>query len=196
MTANSLSPAFVRINYVSAYAPHVMTLPSVPINPDIAQAPSGYEFVLRGAALPVEVDDAVHDFVNVITAYFDVTTTFVDYTLYSQPTPEDVPVPVWSGSLGIAGIAFEPTIWSKATEMTWTFRADDFTLFKLVFLDARVNSFDKQVVLTGGSSADGIRDYVTADVTWLASRGGGRPANFLQLSKTLNEKLRRSYKMN
>jgi len=40
-----------------------------------------------------------------------------------------------------------------------------------------------------------IRDYVTADATWIASRGGGRPNTFLQVSITLNEKLRRAYNM-
>lgn len=196
MTANSLSPAFVRVNYVTAYGPHVMTLPSVPINPDIAQAPSGYEFVLRGAALPVEVNDAVVDFITLLLDFFPATTTFVDYTLFSQPTPDDVPTPVWSNSLGLVGNGFVTSIWDKATQATWSFRADDFTLFKLELLDSRVGSFDKKVVLAGGSSEDQVRDYVIADVTWLASRGGGRPANFLQISYTLNEKLRRSYKMN
>lgn len=193
---NSLSPAFVRINYVTVYGPHVMTIPSVAINPDVAQAPSGYEFVLRGLALPVEVDEAVNDFVAILLNFYPPSATFVDYTLFSQPTPEDLPVPVWSGTLGLSGNGFVTSIWDKATESTWSFRADDFTLMKLCLLDSRIGSFDKQVVIAGGSAEADLRDYVTADVTWLASRGGGRPANFLQISKTLNEKLRRSYKMN
>jgi len=40
-----------------------------------------------------------------------------------------------------------------------------------------------------------INNFVTGANSWLLSRGGARPATFLQLSSTLNEKLRRTYGM-
>lgn len=191
---NSLSPAFVKINYASAFGAHVQTLPSVPLIAG-AYAPTGYAFVLRGLEVPVAVDDAVTDFVNLERAFFPSSVIFTDATVYSQPSPSDVPVPVASFPLGIAGTN-AAVGWSKAVQLTLTFRASDFTLFKLVELDAEsYNLFDKTTDKTERPELEAIVDYVTADASWLASRGGGKPSTFLQEAKTLNEKLRRSYNM-
>jgi hypothetical protein len=194
MTVNSLSPAFVKINYNSAFGAHVMTVPAVPVESGVF-APTGWGFTLRGAALPVPVDDAVTDFVNAIKTLFPSDVTFVDATVYQQPTPSDIPTPVASFALGISGDSGDVG-WSKAVQRTITFRADDFTLFKLVALDSdSANVFDKISVVPGGAYGTMV-DYITADETWIASRGGGRPNVFLQEASTLNEKLRRSYHMN
>lgn len=192
--ASSLSPAFVRVNYTSVYGAHVMTLPSVPIVTGI-NAPSFHDFDLRGAEISVECDDAVKDFINVIKADFIASTTFVDYTLFTQADAEATPVPVWSAALGIVGTHADDS-WSKAVQRTFTWRTDAFGLFKLVFLDCiSANNFSKNTSLPDGSTRKAISDYVTADETWLAGRDGGRPATFLQESVTLNEKLRRSYNL-
>lgn len=194
MAQNSLSPAFVRINYASPWGSHVMTVPSVPLITG-AYAPTGYAFQLRGAALPVAVDDAVTDFVNVLKPLFYNGVNFSDAVVYSQPTPSDIPQPVASFPLDITGTATFGLI-RKAVQMTFTWRADDFTLFKLVLLDGEMNTSDK-ATYPGyyGAAGTALDDYVTSDTTWLASRGGGRPTTFLQVSVTLNEKLRRSYNL-
>lgn len=197
MTVNSLSPAFVRINYQSAFGPHTMTIPSVPVDDGLlVDADSGnWAFVLRGAELPVGVDGAINDFVNLIKVNFPTGVTFIDYVVYQQPAPEDAPYPVWSNTLAIVGTG-GAGIWSKATQETWTFRADDFTTYKLVLLDYSAGSFDKITAISGIPSLEAIRAYIVAPETWIASRGGGRPNTFLQIAQTLNEKLRRAYRMN
>ena len=195
MAHNSLSPAFVKINYTSAYGSHVMTVPSVPIDL-VAAGGDPVSFDLRGGALNVGVGGAVEDFVNLLAPLFPTSTTFVDFTAFRQPDPDDPPTPIFSAALNIAGTEAAGG-WSKAVQGTLTFRADDFTLFKIVLLDcASGDSFDKIVVVTPGGDLEALRDYVVDPVTWIASRGGGRPDVFLQWSFTLNEKLRRAYGMN
>jgi hypothetical protein len=153
-------------------------------------------FDLRGAAIDVVVTDAVEDFVNVIKALFHNTTTFDSYTVFSQPTPEDTPVPVWSDTLAITG-SQDPNPLSKAMQQTLSFRATDFTIFKLVCLDAYPTvGLGRVTNLALNPTYGPVIDYIVDDVTWIASRGGGRPNTFLQLATTLNEKLRRSYRMN
>lgn len=192
MAENSLSPAFVKIEYTSVYGAHVMTVPSVPVEAGV-YAPTGYAFDLRGAAVSVEVSDAVIDFVNVIKAFFPATVTFTAATVYAQATPEASPTPVASFTLGIAGTSGAAG-WSQAAQATLTFRADDFTLFKLVFLDfSSGNTWSRNTVVGVGSPLEAVRNYVTAEATWVASRGGGRPVVFLQESRTLNEALRKRY---
>lgn len=195
MTVNSLSPAFVKINYTSPFGNHVQTIPSVPLITGVVAVPTNVEFQLRGLEIPVEVSDAVIDFVTLQAAMFPPTVNFVDCTVYSQPTPTDVPTPVASFALGIAGSNSADNFGLKATQGTMTMRADDFTLFKLVWLDYVVETWEKISSPAAYTGLSDIVDYVKADASWLASRGGGKPQTFLQLTSTLNEKLRREYNM-
>jgi hypothetical protein len=191
---NSLSPAFVKINYTSVYAPHSMIVPSVPLIGTIGG--DTWLFDLRGAEIDVEAGGAIEDFVNVLKTQFPTSTIFNDYTLYSQPGVGDTPVPVLSNALGIAGTDAASGGTHKATQRTLTWRATDFTLFKQVWLDVNTfGEFDKVTDISGSPGLVAIDDYVTAPETWIASRGGGRPNTFLALTETLNEKLRRSYRM-
>lgn len=192
--ANSLSPAFVKINYASSWGAHVMTVPTVPLQVD-GSIPIGYRFTLRGSALPVPVNTAIEDYVDILRPLFPSTVIFSDAVVFSQPTPSDVPVPVATVPLGVAGTSVVVS-WTKAVQNTFTFRADDFSIFKVVALDAvSYNIFDRNVDPDGRTEWRGLIDYVTDDVTFVAARGGGRPDVFLQNSLTLNEKLRRAYNM-
>lgn len=195
MASNSLSPAFTRINYISQWGPHSMTIPTVPYNPpDVGNATGA--FVLRGAALPTDAADAIVDFVTLLLPFYEPTTTFLDYIIFTQADADATPLPQFSDTLGLAGTGGSTT-WDKAVQFTWTWRTDEFGLFKLVMLDCiSNNNFDKITNLTGLSAEEALHEYVTADVSFLAGRDGGRPNTFLQIAKTLNEKLRRSYRMN
>lgn len=192
---NSLYPAFVRIDYTSQWGPHSMTIPSVPVEPTTIGG-SVYQFILRGAALPANVEGAVTDFVNLLKPKFEATTRFNAYTLFTMSAPDATPTPVESNILGIPGVAGGAS-WDKAVQATLTWRTDEFGIFKMVLLDCiSNNSFDKLTDLSADPSVEDLSDYVTAGVTWVAGRDGGRPNTFLQMAVTLNEKLRRSYRMN
>lgn len=190
---NSLSPAFVKINYQSRWGIHSMVVPSVPLIAAVGDAPPYFD--LRGAEIDVNADTAIRDYIAVIAPFFPTVTTFVDYLIYSQPGVGDAPVPVWSASLAIPGDN-PSTADDKATQMTWTYRGDDFTLFKQVFLDVPSGgTYDKVTSNVGNPAALANIAYVVAPETWIASRGGGRPNTYLATLKTKNEKLRRSYRM-
>lgn len=195
MAINSLFPAFVRINYLSSYGVHTMTVPAVDVVLN-SPVPSGFAFNLRGAAVDVDVVDAVSDFVDICKPFFRNHVKFVDFTVFTMENPTAQPLPRISRSLTQVGTNVVAG-WDKATQMTLTWRTDEFGLFKIVFLDvATGGDFGKVVDLTTAPNMDALSDYVTADVTWVAGRDGGRPVTFLQASTTLNEKLRRSYKLN
>lgn len=191
MAQNSLYPAFAEINYVSAFGAHKMRVPTVPYVSE-----SGALYDLRGGASSVSTETAISDFVTKVKAFFLNTTTFVDYTLYHMSASTAVPQPVKSGSLNVAGTLSPDGKANKAVQMTTTFRTETFGLFKLVFLDVPVANFERVVSIGDWAEMTALVDYVTADVSFLAGRDGGRPATFLQVSKTLNERLRKSYRMN
>lgn len=192
---NALSPAFVRIDYTSIYAPHSMEIPSVAVGlTDGADSP--YEFLLPTPLAPIEVEEAVTAYVNIIKAFFIPSTVFNGYTLFTQADENSPAVPVETNSLNIVGTA-GTTSWEKAVQWTVTWRTTAFGVFKVVFLDAISNNdFDKITNEADDVGLDPVHDYVTNTGTWVRGRDGGKPKTFLQASKTLNEKLRRSYKMN
>lgn len=192
---NALSPAFIKINYSSPFAPHTATIATVPyILPDVGN-PSG-QWQLRGAALPVDADGAVNDLVDLMLPFYESSITFEDYIIYTQADEDAPPLPQYSAIINKVGTGGAGT-WSKAVQYTWTWRTTAFGLFKLVMLDALSNNnFDKFTTLTPASAEKALSDYVTADVSWLSGRDNERPSVFLQGAKTLNEKLRRSYRMN
>jgi hypothetical protein len=191
---NSLSPAFIKINYTSAYAPHTMSIPTVPLN-GVGVVLTPPNFDLRGAAVDVNADTAVNDWIGTIKELFLPSTRFDSYTLYTQAGAGDIPVPVWSAPLNIVGTSVKTTL-AKAMEQIYTFRADDFTLYKLYLLDVPSEfNQDRETSFASRPAHQAVVDYITADVTWFASRGGGRPNVFLQVTEKQNDKLRRSYRM-
>jgi hypothetical protein len=192
--ANSPAPAFVKINYQSPWSPHTMQVPSVPITGVGSSMPM---FNLRGGALSVNVDTAIIDFVNLVRPFYRENVTFIDALVFTQESENVPPVPVLSVPLNLAGNTQAPASWEKAVQKTWTWRTDAFGVFKIVMLDViSGNYFDPIRVLANNSSEKALSDYVTADVTWIAGRDGGRPTTFLQCATTLNEKLRSAYRMN
>lgn len=195
MGNNTLYPSFVRINYTSSYGVHSMTIPSVGANPNIGVG-SGWVFDLRGANIDVDVDAAVNDFVDLLRPFFKSHVKFTDYTLFTVPNPGDPGQPRLSRGLTQVGTNAAQG-WDKATQLTFTWRTEQFGLFKLVLLDYNTgNTFDKTVDLGSSGSGFDLNAYVTDDASWLSGRDGERPLTFLQAAATLNEKLRRSYKLN
>lgn len=194
MAENALSPAFVKLNYHSLYSTHVQIIPSVPyLLPDVGNITG--RFQLRGAALPTPAGDAIEDFVNLQMPFFPESVVFDNYTIFTQADEDAPPTPQYAGNLGISGTN-DDAGWSKAVQATWTFRTTAFGLFKLVMLDmASANDFNPVVAPSDAAYTDLIA-YITSTNSWLSGRDDERPSTFLQISKTLNEKLRRSYKMN
>lgn len=193
MTEFDLGPAFIRIDYSSLWGAHTMTIPSVPVTGATDPAPF---FTLRGLEAPVNVNTAVADFVNILKGLFLASTTFKNATLFTKAGVGDPAVPTHIIPLNIAGTNGGTTLMNEATQATYTFRAEDFNLFKLVLLDTPIIADVRPVVTWGaGSPQQNLIDYVVADASWIASRSGAAPKVFLKTAFTLNEKLRRSYKM-
>ena len=95
--ANSLFPAYLKINYVSAYAPHVMTIPTLEYAPDTG------EFHTHTDGTLMDVASLKTLLFDTIKPIFKSTTEFVDWTVYTLAAPGDPALPVFSESLGIAG---------------------------------------------------------------------------------------------
>lgn len=189
----SIAPAFVKIEYASANAPHVALIPTLAWN-DPEDGSDGTFDTHSGSV--VGADGMINDLVDAIAVGYTSGLVFSNYTIFTQASPSADPVPRYSALLTQVGLTTS-TSWQKAVQVTMTWRTVTNGIFKIVLLDAiSSNNFDKATALTGGSVQLAVNGEVTDLAEGWAGRDGGRPATFLQRSITLNEKLRRQYHMN
>lgn len=193
MTESSPGPFFVKINTQSAYAPHSLQIPTLNASVAIGD-PSHWNF-LHPLGDTEDVTAAIGELCALMQPFFHTSYSFDNFVLYSQPDPDDVATPVFSDTIALLGTSASPG-WDKATQCTFTFRTNEFGIFKLIMLDYDSgNNFDRVTVLPSGGADDLLRDYIVNIDSWIVGRDGGKPQTFLQKSSTLNEKLRRSYRM-
>lgn len=191
MTAFSLFPSYVQIEYQSAFGLHLMTRPTKQWQE--SAGPAGeFETWVSGT---IDADDMINALCDVLAVVAPSTTTFTQYVIYNFPDEESDPQPVASNTLGVVGLEATPG-WTKAVEQTFTFRTEAFHIAKLILLDANTdNNFDR-VPFSSFSSAYQDIFFELANTTnaW-SGRDNARITQAIQASATLNEKLRREYRM-
>lgn len=191
MPINSLYPSFMIIDYLTAYAPHKMTLPTKQwISTAGTLGYGGYE---GWDASEVDAKTMIDDLVEVLKAMFLATTSFKLATIYNMPTPTSLPEPVKAYSFSVAGTAVS-SAWAKATQRTYTFRSTAYGRYKLVLLDTPTDNTYGQVVTPTSDENLIIAQLRNAAQAWSA-RDGHQIDAFVGESITLNKRLRREYRM-
>lgn len=196
MPVNSLFPNFIRFSYTSEFgAPHSQTIPMNSIEPDISILGTPYSAVGNG----LDRRDLLvwaEQFANAAKGMLHTSQSYTEFTAFSLASPTAPPQPIYSAPLNVTGtLTSQYVIWRKATQRTMTFRTSNFGKFQLVFLDVPVFSFDRQssAQLLADANISGLISFVRQG--YIRGRDGSVPETPLQLSQTLNEKLRRSYGM-
>jgi hypothetical protein len=189
--ANSLFPSFVRLFYHTLYAEHVQTLPTR----QWSQGLLTYGLFLDWNGIGRAADDMIEDLANKAKVVVPSTTVFDYFEVWNYPDEDSLPQPVATKVLSIAGTS-SATGWSEAVQQTFTLRTTDFGIFKFILLDAVTDNFFGKVAL-----ADFTTDYnnlmselMSMDNGW-SGRDNARPAIVKGATITLNEKLRREYRL-
>lgn len=192
MGHNSLYPASIRINYQSAYGLHSQTIPTAKIALDAGE----YKFLKEDLTIIGVVPTLIAAWVAALKVFYPATTTFIDWQAFTYATPTAPPSPLATGAIGVVGTSSIPASQeAKATQSTHTWRTDEFGIFKIVLLDRVIASYDK-ITAVGNAEVASLHAIVAGANTWMRGRDGGKPQVFLQVAYTLNEKLRRAYRMN
>jgi len=190
--ANSLYPAFVVIDEHSAFGAHKRTLPT---RAWTGTTGSPGEWVCWDTSV-ADPASMIEPFVDLLAACFLATYNFDGYTIYTMDDPEAKPQPRYSAILDVPGtLASGDDV--RASQGTMTFRTTAFGIFKLLFLDS-VPSGDFLPQLPGSFTAAqlAVADRLAAEGDAWAGRDGGKIDYPLGLTWTLNEKLRRAYRLN
>jgi len=183
---NSLAPAFFELEYHSAYGPHTQRVPTLDWNED-----DTFDTWVSGS---ISSATMISGFVDLLLPFYPDTVVFDRYTVFTKEdaTAPDVPrqAGVFTGKIGTADDAG----WTKAVQLTMSLRSTSFGLVKYEFLDgASGDNYDP--IQVPDSDMTALLAYVSDNDNGFSAQDNGKPLTFLQLTKTLNEKLRKAYRM-
>lgn len=189
MTSNSISPAYVQLNYTSNGHPHKALYPcsydgsvSPGLEPDVTRR--------VGAAEPVSA--AVAALVALLKPFMDTTATFDNFYAYSKPTPTSAPVLIWTGALAVAGTSGTAVV--PAEEIMFTFKTPAPGGLKLYLMEATFAlNYRAPLPTTGASPQAALNNYICGPNDWIIGRNGNFPLIGLNITTKMNDHLRRKY---
>lgn len=190
MPLDGLYPSFVRIYYNSAYAPHVMTIPTRQWV-GVAGTPGSYE-AWDGSTINADV--MVEALITAMLPNNLATTSFNSYEIFDVPVIDEPPV--WKYGKYVSGQVgtLVNTGWAKAVQYTMTFKCTDGQLLKIVNLDTPVSNSWGNVNGLSARDAD-IASEILQSVNAWQGRQGGQPIAFSNITVSQNKRLRRKYDM-
>lgn len=194
MTEYSLDPAFVKISYTTQYAPHVHMLPTLNWLPTSITGTMGSYVAWN--TVPIDAEAMIDDMINLLAAIADPSGSYNLAEIYTKADP-DAPARLQAAKVyTVLGTSVGGGV-RKAVQGTLNLKTQGGQAAKVTFLDYPhgAGQFDKVTPL--GFNADFI-----ALITALASTGNAwagrdktRINTALSVTATLNEALRKQYRM-
>lgn len=193
MAPNDLGPAFVVIEQHSAYGKHKMTIPTLEWFPTPITGNLG-SFQAHNS-VPIDGEVMVNALIDTFLPLFLATSSFDVATVYTKADAASPSRPRAAVAIASPGTSVATTQ-AKATQHNWMFRDDEYAQAKLVFLDAPIGiNFDPTSDISGNADLLALVAEYTALSNGWSTRNGLRPSNFIKITYTLNDKLRKEYGM-
>ena len=191
--ANSLAPAFFRLFYHTAFGVHTQTVPTKAWDPILGtNGAGGY---LNWLGVEVDAQDMIFALVEQLNEFMPSTAIYDSAIIYTQADAEADALPQRAVTLGEAGTGAGVDV--PASQTTMTCRTTNFGIFKLVWFDATPSTdFLPQRSLPGSGQPLDLFNVISDEAWAFAGRDEGRPAQFIQVAYTLNEALRKQYRLN
>lgn len=188
---NFLGPHFARLNYQSSYGPHSMTISTLAWD----NAGGDYGQYDTWAAGTVLAEDQWNDLVDVLLPFFPSTVTFTNWTQYYRLNVDNPATVVMTGDFTDKdGTSVSPG-WTQAVQHSFAWKTTLGNVFKIVLLDAVSNNDFTKGVVPGAGDGAALHAVVTGTAYGISGRDNARPNAFLSETRTLNEALRRAYRM-
>lgn len=186
MAINSLAPSFVKIRYTVATIEHVMTLP-VEIDGAITVGESPQ--LKRRAASSSDFVGNLTAFTEVLDSCFDDNCAFGTGEIWSQPTPADDPL--WVYTYGLANTGESTTDYLRAEQVVMTFRSTLGGLFKLYLMETYFPPNQASGYSGMAAELKTLADYIMGESSWIKARDNGWPIACLGMKSKTNDVLRR-----
>lgn len=194
MTEYALDPAFVRLDYSTAYGAHVMLIPTLAWLPTPITGNMGS--YIAWDSTPRDAEDMIDTFVGIAKAFLDPTSSFNLATIYTKASPTAPNTLAAIKSLAVVGTSAAGGV-RKAVQATFNFKTAGGQAMKLVFLDYPhgAGQFEKQPFLSWSADALALFGELNSVASAWAGRDKTRIVAGISVTNTLNEKLRKQYHM-
>jgi hypothetical protein len=145
---------------------------------------------------PVDAEAMIDAFITKAKVFQDPTTTYTLAEIYTKATPTSPSILEVAKSLAVVGTSAAGGI-RKAVQATFNFKTTAGNPLKVIFLDYPHGSsqFDKQYPVSFSSAANDLVDEMRSTANAWAGRDKTRPAVAISVTNTLNEALRKQYRM-
>jgi len=189
---NSLYPAFVELDYITPFGAHTMTRPTL--------AWTGTPFVSIGtfathAGGTIAANTMIAAFMAACLPVLTDDSAFVAYRIKTMASPTAPAILVWADSFTPIVGTSTAVGYAEAAQRTYSFYTTGAGQAKVVILDQpNNNSWGTVTSISGGADED-IETELTSNTNGWAGRDTQRPIAFKSLTHTLNEALRRAYRM-
>lgn len=194
MTEFSLDPAFVKISYTSAYAPHVHMLPTLNWLPTSITGTMGS--YVAWDTVPIDAEAMIDDIIALLAAIADPSTTYNLAEIYTKADP-DAPARLQAAKVYTTiGTSVSGGV-RKAVQATLNLKTTGGNAAKVTFLDYPhgTGQFDKVTPVSFSATfVDLILALAMTSNAW-AGRDKTRINTALSVTTTLNEALRKQYRM-
>lgn len=194
MAPNSLYPAYVHVDYHSAWGPHSMDLPTHAWIPTSVSGTLGSYLDHDGD--PVDAEVMINALIDTLLPFHNTTTHFdlvTIYTIADELSP--LAIPKASAALTQVGTV-TPTKQAKAVINVVTFRTEEAHVLKLYLCDSQtIGDFERGP--RGGWNANliAIETELKDSANAWVGRDGAQVVSGIAHTSTLNEKLRKQYRM-
>jgi len=186
MAKNSLSPGFVKMYYGRGGSQHVHT---IPIKFHDAPVAGSDPLLLKHDASGTNFGFLVEEYADLFKALFAATETIDHAEVWSQPTPDDDPVWIFSDAISVAGTNGVAT--SVGSEAVMTFRTASGGLYRWYCMEPSLPPNQVYSPATFPAAYAAISDYLIGGDSWVYGRDNGKVAVPLSMKTKTNDVLRR-----
>jgi carbohydrate-binding DOMON domain-containing protein len=147
-------------------------------------------------ASQADTDDMIQGLIALLKPFWGADTSFSSYVINTYADELSPARP--QVAVGLTGFVGTGDAGIPAAQSTFNFKTDIFGTFKLVMLDGKVSStFQPLDALTSPADDDELAlvAYLVNDAWAFAGRDNHQPVLLKRITYTLNEKLRKSYRL-
>jgi len=194
MTEYQLDPAYVKLYYTSEYAPHEHVIPTLNWVPTSITGTMGSYVAWN--TVPIDAEDMIDNLVDKLKVFQDPSTSYTLAEIYTKATPTAPSILQAAKTLAVVGTSAAGGV-RKAVQGTFNMKTTAGHAFKMVFLDYPhgTGQFDKQTPISFSAGAIALINEIASTGNAWAGRDKQRVNTALSVTNTLNEALRKQYRM-
>lgn len=194
MAENLLYPTSGQIEYTGIQGTHVMTVPMTTWSPVSSGHPMGTCTAWDGSEK--DVADFFDEYTDLWKVFLDNTASILSATVFTYASPGAPARPretvTYTGKVGTGGTVI------PAAQQTISFKTSEYGAFRVVLLDSVVTSSfqpKKALISPADDKEIALVNYIKADANCIQGRDGHQVTVYRGITYTLNEKLRKEYRL-